>query len=203
MIECLLSQCVVSAPLRGGKQPCGRAAGGGADRPRANRGPGDAHGRRIPWQPPANSSVEPCAGPKGRRPGTPTSADPLFGGGVLFPGCAQACLCRALLAIKPSGHGTSTPTGVSEAPACSCGAGQGAPAVRCVPADTAVPTRRARGAPARCSARAAAQHFCVSAPKAGAGTCARRRRLGGVRSMHALRLSAPSAQPAPKHAPSL
>ena len=82
----LLFHVVVSAPVRGGKPPCGRAPGGEADCVRRNREPGEPPGRDIPAQAGAGSNVAARRPPEGRRPGTPTLADPLFGGRVPFPG---------------------------------------------------------------------------------------------------------------------
>ena len=186
-------QVAVSAPVRGLPQPCGGAPSGGANWPCVNRGPGDAHGRRIPLPPTAGSTLAPRGAPEGRRPGTPISADPPLGGRVPFPRCTNARIFRAPLSIRPSGYVASTLTGATEPPACSCIAGQGAPSVLRKPVGAAVPSRRPRGAPGRSGAHwllvipALARPGLSVAPASGGAA-----RLG-VRSAHALQARAPSA----------
>ena len=192
MIECLLSQCVVSAPLRGGQQPCGRAAGGGADRPRTNGGAGDAHGRCIPQPPAESSSVAACGVPEGNRPGSPTLADTQLAGGSRFPDVG----IRADAAPRCP----SDPPTTMQAPPHAFPRRQLAAAapdnarLRCFAFPRARPCpAAARGAPAWSGARGSAHQFLPSALKAAARTCGRRRRSGGVRSTHAPRLSTTSA----------
>jgi len=77
---------IASASVRGKKEPCEGAPSGQANCIHTIRGLGDPCGRYIPQQTGAGSTLTSHGALLGRRPGTPTLADPLFGGGVPFPG---------------------------------------------------------------------------------------------------------------------
>ena len=86
----LLFHVVVSAPVRGGKPPCGGAPSGEANLSQTKGELGEPPVSGILEQPTTGATVAARGGPEGSRPKTRTLADPLFGGGVAFPSCINA-----------------------------------------------------------------------------------------------------------------